>query len=350
MSNLQYSVGLDYHTSFVQVCILDPEGKVKSNFKAENHAQTIIHKLKTLSPDAKFCAGIEACCGATDLADELKKLGLDITLAHASTVARLKKSPDKSDYTDARMLADLVRVGWLPAVWLPDHSTRQLRMLVRSRQKLAESHKSTKLRITAMLRSERVKLTEKPWTKAWLEAVSNCKRFGSQGLFVINSLLQQIEFLKQQMKAVEEQMFQATLHDGLVQYLLTIKGIGLVTAVILRAELGNATRFNNGKQMAHYCGLSPCNASSGKKQSDSGLIHAANNLLRTTLIELAHRLVRYDERWQELYEKLKFNGKPICVAICAIANRFTRCLHHKMKEVEIRLEEASQKEDRKRKK
>jgi len=80
-----------------------------------------------------------------------------------------------------------------------------------------------------------------------------------------------------------------------------------------------------------------------KKQSDSGLIHAANNLLRTTLIELAHRLVRYDERWQELYEKLKFNGKPICVAICAIANRFTRCLHHKMKEVEIRLEEASQK-------
>ena len=69
---------------------------------------------------------IEACCGAADFGEELLSHvraaggvgGFRVELAHPGYVARLKQSPDKTDFSDARLLADLSRVGYLPRVWL----------------------------------------------------------------------------------------------------------------------------------------------------------------------------------------------------------------------------------------
>ena len=88
-----------------------------------------------------------------------------------------------------------------------------------------------------------------------------------------------------------------TTNDPLVQKLMTLAGIGLITAVTLRAEIGRFDRFRTGKQLARFCGLTPRNASSGQKQADAGLIKAGNPQLRTVLVEAAHRLMRHDQRW-----------------------------------------------------
>jgi transposase len=109
---------------------------------------------------------------------------------------------------------------------------------------------------------------------------------------------------------------------------MTIKGIGLVTATTLRAEIGRFDRFRTGKQLARFCGLSPRNASSGKRQADAGLIKAGNNELRALLIETAHRLIRRDERWTALAARLSGRGKPTGVVVAAVANRWVRWLYH----------------------
>ena len=57
---------------------------------------------------------------------------------------------------------------------------------------------------------------------------------------------------------------------------------------------------------------------------------AGNPELRAALIELAHRLIRYEVRWSRLGRKLKAAGKPGSVAAAAVANRFVRRLHHTM--------------------
>lgn len=340
MTSVQFFVGFDYHTSFVQVCILDKSGKVKSNIKCHNSSQRIITHLKTFGELNQFKAGIEACCGAADLTAEMNKaagmIGENrlVRLADPAVIARMKKSPDKSDFSDARIIADLARVDWLPEVWLPDAETRDLRNVVRTRQQLAKERTANKLRITAMLRNERVKLEMTSWTKAWINAVKSCNKFGVCGQFSIKAHFEKLEFNNRQIKEAELMMEQCTKNDPMVQYLLTQKGIGLVTAVVLRAELGMASRFKNGKQMARYCGLTPCNASSGKRQADAGLIRAANNDLRKVLIELAHRLVRYDGPWKTLYQNMRRAGKPACVAICAVANRWVRSQYHALKSVE----------------
>ncbi len=100
-----------------------------------------------------------------------------------------------------------------------------------------------------------------------------------------------------------------------MRWLRTIKGIGPVTAWTLRREIGRFERFRTGKQLARYCGLTPCNRSSGAREADAGLIRAANPERRRVLIEAAWLLARLQPRWRDLAQRLKAQGKPSTVAI-----------------------------------
>ena len=106
-----------------------------------------------------------------------------------------------------------------------------------------------------------------------------------------------------------------------------------MTAVTIRAEVGRFDRFRSGKQLARFCGLSPRNASSGQRQADAGLIKAGSPALRSVLIEAAHRLMRYDDRWKALTTSLIDRGKRKSVVVAAVANRWVRWLHHEMRSV-----------------
>jgi transposase len=321
-------VGLDYHQAFVQVCVMDGSGRVLSNHRCPNTWQAV----RACVPRGRSVqAAIEACCGAADLADELLAAGWQVTLAHAGYVHKLKQSPDKTDWSDARLLADLLRVGYLPNVWLPPAELRQLRHLVRYRQQLAQQRRSTKQRVTALLRSQRIEFTGSRWTKAWLKAVESCPDLGPEGRWVMDQLLAQIEHVQRQLDQVELRLAQVTAEDSFVKRLLALPGIGLITAVTLRAEWGQVDRFRSGKQLSRFCGLSPRNASSGLKQADAGLIKAGNSQLRAVLIEAAHRLQKYDLRWSQLGQSLRRRGKPGSVVAAAVANRWVRWLYHQLK-------------------
>ena len=107
-----------------------------------------------------------------------------------------------------------------------------------------------------------------------------------------------------------------------------------MTALLLRAVVGRFDRFRNGKQLSRYCGLTPCNASSGKRQADSGLVPAGHDDLRAVLIQLAKRLPRHVPRWREFKDRLGIR-KPANVVSAAIANRWLRSLHHELASVQM---------------
>lgn len=330
MNDAPVYVGLDYHNTTVQVCILDREGKVLANRPCRNDWQAIIAAVAGHS--ARPRAAIEACTGSADLADELvAKAGWHVDLAHPGYVARLKQSPDKTDFSDARMLADLERVGYLPKVWLAPQEVRELRRLVRYRQQLVGERRSLKQRVGALLREGRVAQPRvSAWSVAWLAWLRAAEGLTEQTRWVVDRQLARLEWLKQEIAAVEVRLARLTADDPLVTRLLAMKGIGLVTAATIRAEIGRFDRFRSGKQLARFCGLSPRNASSGQRQADAGLVKAGNPQLRTVLIEAAHRLMRYDERWAVLNASMRARGKPGSAVAAAIANRWVRWLYHQL--------------------
>ena len=340
MSKVTVYVGLDYHKDSIQVCVMDQAGKVLANRSCPNDANAVALMVVFFGDQVR--AAIEACTGAADLADELvTRHGWDLDLAHPGYVNRMKQSPDKSDYSDARMLADLVRVGYLPRVWLAPSDVRQLRTLVRYRQQLVNERRAVKLRVTALLRDARmVEPKLRRWGRAWISWLETAAGLGSEARFVVDCHLADLRRLNDQVLRTEGRLAMVTEGDQVVGQLVSLRGVGLVTAWALRAEIGRFDRFRTGKQLSRYCGLTPRNASSGQRQADAGLIKAGSELLRATIIEAAHRLIRFDERWKALAASLRAAGKPACVVAAAIANRWVRWLFNQVEGGAITLKTA----------
>jgi transposase len=325
-------VGLDYHQDSVQVCVLDQAGKRLLNRSVAIDAAEI-ERLATRYGQPRRIA-IEACCGAANLAEELATVrGLPMELAHPGYVNRMKRSADKTDFSDAHLLADLTRINYLPKVWLAPESIRQLRRLVRHRAQLVARRKDIKLRIRALLRENRLRCSHaNAWTQAWQEWLLHEASLSSSDRWIMADHLEELRSLSTRIIAVEKQITTATHDDPVVKRLLDLPGVGLVTAVTLRACVGRFDRFDSGKQLARFCGLSPRNASSGARQADAGLIKAGAPELCQVLIELGHRLAWWmPGRWQELAAQLQRRGKPRNVIVAAVANRWVRWLHHELR-------------------
>ena len=332
--------GLDYHHKFIQVCLLDDQGKVLRNVRAENDWAEVAATL----PEGvrRVQAAIEACAGAASLADELvERAGWSVDLAHPGYVARMKQGPDKTDFSDARVLADLERVGYVPRVWHAPEQIRELRRLVHHRFALVDQRRALKLRISAALRDQRIlNAPALPWTKRWLQWLREEAPLSEQSRWIIGRQLRQLSLVFEEISLVEERLELVTGNDVLVARLRQEKGVGLVTACVLRALIGRFDRFRSGRQLSKFCGLSPRNVSSGSRQSTAGLIHSCDRQLRSTLIETAHRLKRFVPRWQTLAASMLERGKPRCVIVAAVANRWVRQLWHDMKPLRLNGEAA----------
>ena len=339
MSNLPVFVGLNYHQDSIQVCVLNQQGDVLLNRSARNDSAELHRLISPLGSVKRV--GIEACCGASDLGQELvDKLGWNVSLGHPAYISRIKSSPDKTDFSDGRLLADLTRVGYLPHVWLAPAYIRELRQLVNHRQRLVDLGRSLKLQVGAALREQRVKI-DKPigsrWSKAWTASVRDNQQLSKHARWIVDDLLDDLIYNQSKIKAAEQRLREAVVGDRVIEKLMQQEGIGEVTAWILRACIGDFSRFKTAKQLARYCGMSPCNVSSGNKVADAGLIGACNKMLRMTIVQAAHRLIRTRKRWGDLAESMGRRGKPACVIVGAIGNRWMRTIHHAMKE-QIELE------------
>lgn len=333
MKRIAVYVGLDYHQGSIQVCVLNKKGIVLCNRRCRNEVQEVLEVVQSFGSVAGVA--VESCSGAACFVDSLVGVsGWRVELAHPGYVSRMKQNPDKSDYSDARMLADLIRVGYLPGVWLAPVFVRELRQLVRYRQQLVNEMRNRKLRIGALLRNERAgQGPSSRWSRRWWSWLRQEVELSVTGRWVMEEHMERLQELKKKIAQVEKRLRSSTATDVVVQKLMSFRGIGLITACILRAEVGRFDRFRNGKQLARFCGLSPRNASSGTRQADAGLVKAGNDLLRATLIETAHRLSWFAPRWQAFHARLRQAGKPSCVIAAAVANRWVRWLYHQMQPV-----------------
>lgn len=329
-------VGLDYHQDTVQVCVMDAAGTVLTNRSVENDWHAIAKVVEDVCDEqpqpGAVRAAIECCSGAAHLAEELiERAHWTVTLAHPGIVMRMKQNPDKSDKADAYILADLMRLGYLPKVWLAPEEIRQLRSLVRFRAQKVKEQTRVKLRLRAILREHRLKAPEgiRAWTKAWLDWLKSVA-FDETTAFLRDEYLEELTRLQEKIRDIEQRLRKRTADDAVVRKLLTIEGVGPITAITMRAEIARFDRFQNGKQLARYSGVTPRNASSGKKVADAGLVQAGNDGLRVVLIQAAHRLMNYDPHWSRFAARLKKKGKPHNVVVAAVANRWLRRLFHQM--------------------
>jgi transposase len=182
-----------------------------------------------------------------------------------------------------------------------------------------------------MLRELRIKPPKdfNAWTFGWMVWLQELK-LSQTYTFLRGKLLEELQRLNADIKEIGDLLKKQMEDDAVYNKLLAQPGIGIITAVTMRAEIAQFDRFDSGKQLARYCGVTPRNASSGEKQADAGLVKAGNGGLRVVLIEAAQRLINFNAHWNQFAQKLLDKGKPRNVVVAAVANRWLRRLYHQM--------------------
>ena len=341
MPNLPVFVGLDYHSKMIQVCVMDQKKKIPVNTSVANDPEAVFRVVCPFGSNVHVA--VEACTGSSDFAETLiSKYNWSVSLAHPGYTARMKQTPDKSDWTDAKLLADLLRAGYLPQVWLAPKNIRNLRAMVRYRHGLVGQRTQVKLRLRALLRDNNVKNPANPWTKAWKAWLfSKENPMDENAQWILKQHFDEVEHFDKLILESEKRMEQMVADDAVVRHLLQQPGVGLITATTMRAMIGHFDRFRTGKQLAHFCAVTPRNNSTGGKTTTAGLVKAGDPLLRNVLLEAAHRLMRYDPQWKNMADRLRANKKKGCVIAVAVANRWIRKLFHQMMDFHGKLETAS---------
>src|SRR3990167_2388819 len=119
------SVGIDYHDRSLRVHVMDSKGGTYGERRCRNEIGEVIKFVSRFG--AVSSVAVEACTGSAEFGSELRSAtAWSVKLCHPGYVQRMRHNPDKSDKSDAHLIADLGRVGYLPEVWLAPDAIRDL--------------------------------------------------------------------------------------------------------------------------------------------------------------------------------------------------------------------------------
>jgi len=308
-------VGCDLHDKSMLLKVA--AGKDKPETKTfENTAAQRVQMIKWLKgkSKAKHCKQIyfayEASGQGFGLYDELKAAEIECWVLAPTRMERsVKEKSRKTDEKDALKILELVRGHLLagndlPAVWVADPELREDRMLMRRRETVAQQLTRTKTRVTFLLKLakiERPEIVGDAWSAAdrrWLREVGESEHYGWAMRMALQSLLRELAFLEDEEKELGKQinaLAETEPYGEAVAKLCELAGIGVLTAMVLVTEMGDASRFKNRRELAAYWGLVPSSNESGEANDRKGHItRQGSGHVRRMLCQAVWAAVRTD--------------------------------------------------------
>jgi transposase len=204
------------------------------------------------------------------LYDRLMAYGAQCIVTSPSFLPQEYGNRVKTDRRDSRKLAHLLAKGMLRRVWVPTLEERYHRQVIRRRRQLIGDRVRTQNRIKAELRFYGIELVEPygKWPRVYVENLWRI-RFGDSWMQQsFHRLLEQLEFLTEQISKQTElvrQLSHTDYYRNRLTILLTVPGIGVISAMELLVELQDVARFRRSDQLAAYMGLTPSQYSSAEK-------------------------------------------------------------------------------------
>ena len=292
MKEFSKYVGLDTHKDTIAVAVADAiRGKPRYYGEIANTPDEI-HKLaKALCPDGEvlsFCYEAGPC--GYEIYRQISQLGHHCSVVAPSLIPTKPGERVKTDRRDSEKLCRLDRAGELTPVWVPDQEQEAMRDLTRAREDMKGLERTTKQRLNAfLLRYARIYASGKSrWTQAHFRWLEGLKFDVAVQQIVFQEYVDAVKQAEARVAGLEKEMEKALEHWVLapvVESLMALRGIKLITAMTVMAELGDITRFDSPRQLMSFLGLVPSEASSGPTRRQGGITKTGNGHVRRVLVE-----------------------------------------------------------------
>ena len=320
-------VGLDVHKRYCYYAMVDGRGTVVKRDRFRTTGEEL-EKFASALPEEGQVA-IEASASGSFVYEQLDEQGIAVHLAHPTMVRPFAKQHVKTDKVDAIVLAQLLRMYYLPESYVPCEAMRDLRTLVRHRTGLVRIRTSLKNRMHALLTMEGVQppavsdLFGKKG-RAFLEKV----KIREPRRVALDNYLKVLDVLTERISGIEEILEEKAELTEEVRWLRSIPGIGPHNAVLILSELGEVARFSRPQGLVCYAGLAPKVAQSGDQVRYGHINRQSNGFLRWALIQSAWSAVQSStpNRFQRIYQKLKAR-RGTKIAIVATARHLAESVY-----------------------
>jgi transposase len=292
-------VGLDVSQKETAVCVVDQNGKVLFEGKVPSDPGALARIIHKRAPDAERI-GFETGAMASWLWHELKRIGLPVVCvdarhAHAALSVRM----NKSDPNDARGLAELIRVGWYREVRVKSDDSQASRSLLVARARLVSIRRDLENQVRCLLKEIGLlfpRAIRGPFRTKVLALLDDKHVLRP----IVEGLLAVHEQVEKQQAVLDKRVRTEAKADETTRRLMSVPGVGVVTALTFRHTIDDPTRFRSAQTVGAYLGLTPRRKKSGEQDYNGRISKWGDRLLRTYLFEAACVLLHRTQRYSAL--------------------------------------------------
>ena len=286
-------VGLDVSKEKIAVAIAE-EGREEPRYWGMiPYSDEAVKKLiKKLGQKESLRVCYEAGPTGYGLVRLFHKMGIECEVIAPSLIPQKPGERIKTDRRDSLRLAKLFRAGELTSIYVPTADDEALRDLMRAREDAKEDELRAKHRLTKFLLRNEIHPPSDvgTWTSKYRQWLDSLKFDRPTSRVVFQEYLHHLQEIEARIKRLEEEInVQATegSHAPMIQALQTLRGVKVITATSLVAEVGSFKRFASPQQFMSYVGLIPSESSSGNIRRQGKITKTGNRHVRRLLVESA---------------------------------------------------------------
>jgi transposase len=327
-NNQSFYVGIDYHKKSWQVTILGEQYEHKT-MSQNPDPDLLASYLKRNFPGGNYHAVYEAGFCGFESCRKLNQLGVNCLVIHPADVPTSEKEKlQKTDKSDSRKLARSLRSNEFEAIHVPDPELEADRALVRQRFRLVKDIGRTKNRVKSLLFQFGITIPDRftasqtrHWSKVyinWLKELSIDRLSLRQ---VLDNYIAIGESQRKDLLLLNKQVRDLSLTEAYRNnyiLLLSVPGIGLMTAMTILVQIGDVGRFERLDDLCNYIGLVPKMYGSGEKMQVGKMIKRGRKELKIMLIEASWEAIRKDPalmlKFNELSKRMHKNKAIVRIA------------------------------------
>jgi transposase len=221
---------------------------------------------------------------------------IDARHAHGT----LKAQRIKNDKNDARGLAQLARTGWYKPVHVKSDEAQALRALVGGRKQLVTMRLEIENHIRGTLKTFGIKLGAVTTAGFAAKVKTTVAKKNILVNDAILALLKARDGVLAQQKALDKKCAATARANVVCKRLMTVPGVGIITALTFRAEIDDPSRFKKSRDVGVHVGLTPRRYASGEIDRSGGISKCGNAALRTLLFEASVTMLTRSGKWSRL--------------------------------------------------
>jgi transposase len=292
-------VGLDVSLKQTSICVVNQAGSVVREGVVDSDPELIAGFVRSKAPGA-LRIGLETGPTTTWLWTELKRLGLPvicIDARHAKAV--LKMQINKSDRNDAAGIARIMQTGWFKKVHVKNIDSHLIKALLVSRALLVKIKRDLENQIRGLLKNLGLIIGRAKFNVFAVRAEELIEDRPELEA-VIKPLLAARKVIEGQIADLDRKVLKLARHDVQVRRLMTVPGIGPVTALCFKATIDDPTRFKRSRSVGAYVGLTTRRHASGEVDWSGRISKCGDAMLRMYLFEAAGVLLTRVPKWSAL--------------------------------------------------